>query len=106
MTGERAERGPLTQPAFARVLGTPFRLRPPGAGELTLELVEVSPLTVRPGTESFAIVFRGPLDRPLAQGMYPMAHDQLGAFDLFIVPVGRGAGGVAYEAVFNRLVRT
>ena len=40
----------------------------------------------------------------LAQQIYPFEHDRLGRFDLFIVPVGQDAQGLAYEAVFNRLI--
>jgi hypothetical protein len=52
--------------------------------------------------ECFALLFDGPADRPLAQGMYRFEHGRLGAFDLFIVPVGAERGARQYEAVFNR----
>lgn len=55
--------------------------------------------------ERFSVVFRGPRDKLLQQGMYQMQHDRLGGFDLFLVPVGRDHDGVYYEAVFNRLRR-
>jgi hypothetical protein len=53
--------------------------------------------------ERFSIVFRGPRERPLGQGTYQMQHDHLGAFELFLVPIGQDHTGVYYEAVFNRL---
>jgi hypothetical protein len=37
--------------------------------------------------------------------MYQIQHDQLGAFDLFLVPVSQDQDGVYFEAVFNRLRR-
>ena len=55
--------------------------------------------------ERFSLVFRGPHDRLQQQGLYPMQHDQLGAFELFLVPVGEDTAGIYYEAVFNRLRR-
>ena len=45
-------------------------------------------------------------DRLLQQGMYQLQHDQLGALELFLVPVGRDHEGLYYEAVFNRLRRS
>jgi hypothetical protein len=37
----------------------------------------------------------------LPQATYRFEHETIGAFDLFIVPVGRTAQGVSYEAVFS-----
>jgi hypothetical protein len=95
----------LTRDLLAENLNTIFCVQAEAQGNLELELVEVSPPTVTPSQEIFAILFRGPLNRPLQQGMYPMQHSQLGNFDLFIVPVRREADGMRYEAVFNRLVK-
>ena len=49
----------------------------------------------------FSLIFRGPGDRPLAQAMYELSHDELGDFVLFLVPVGADAEGYRYEAVFT-----
>ena len=49
----------------------------------------------------FALVFRGPAGDVLPQGTYHVEHDALGAFDLFLVPIGADADGVRYEAVFG-----
>jgi hypothetical protein len=35
-----------------------------------------------------------------------MYHEQLGEFEMFVVPVGRAEAGVQYEALFNREVGT
>ncbi|HKO59362.1 MAG TPA: hypothetical protein VJ276_26075 [Thermoanaerobaculia bacterium] len=52
--------------------------------------------------DSFALVFTGPADVMLQQGMYPMHHPTLGGeLQIFIVPVGRDEEGVQYEAVFT-----
>jgi hypothetical protein len=53
----------------------------------------------------FSLVFRGPLDQPLEQGMYPMTHEKMGTESLFLVPIAREADGFHYEAVFNNLVK-
>ncbi|MEM5775860.1 MAG: hypothetical protein AAGU05_12735 [Anaerolineaceae bacterium] len=68
-----------------------------------LELVEVSPLRVSGRQSGFSILFRGPADLPLPQYTYTLRHATLGEMDLFLVPVGRKAGGYEYEAVFNQL---
>lgn len=60
---------------------------------LTLDAVDGS-------DDSFALVFRTPA--VLSQATYPVEHAVLGRLALFLVPVGRDAGGALYEAVFNR----
>jgi hypothetical protein len=55
--------------------------------------------------ERFSLVFRGPDSQVLQQGIYQLQHDRLGAFELFLVPVGQDNHGVYYEAVFNRFRR-
>jgi hypothetical protein len=50
----------------------------------------------------FGILFSIPEGRRPTQGTYKLDHEQLGSFELFLVPVTDN-GNVAYEAVFNRL---
>src|SRR5437667_1360485 len=95
---------PLTEMSFATFAGlrpSKFRVR---AGETTsveLELIEATP---HESTDegSFSLVFVGPPNQFLPQQTYRFAHDKLGAFDLFIVPVGKDRKGFQYEAIFNR----
>ncbi len=94
----------LTHGAFAKQLQTRFRIRWEGAPDLTIVLADVSPLQTSPYHEQFAIVFRGPLEVPLEQQIYRLEHDAMGAFDLFLVPIGRDQHGYSYEAVFSRLI--
>ena len=51
---------------------------------------------------SFSLVFLGPPKPFLSQQMYRVEHPVIGAFPLFIVPVGKRPEGFLYEAVFNR----
>ena len=89
---------------FAEHLNSTFRLHhEPAATEL--ELVEVSDGSTH-GHVNFSLLFRGPHQPPLPQQTYPVEHDRLGRFDLFIVPVKRDAQGLYYEAVFNRVSET
>jgi Domain of unknown function (DUF6916) len=95
----------LTRDTFARWLNTHFRVEAHGASALTLELIEVGELRSTPGSESFSIVFRGPADAFLPQAIYQFHHDAIGAFELFVVPIGKDTDGFYYEAVFNRMRR-
>ena len=51
--------------------------------------------------ERFSAFFFGAGDGILRQGIYPLEHVAMGAFELFLVPVGKTEGGYQYEAVFN-----
>jgi hypothetical protein len=94
-----------THDLFQQNLNTSFVTPHPQFGNVTLDLVHVSDLRETPRQRMFSLVFRGPLDQPLEQGLCPLAHDALGNADLFLVPVGREADGFRYEAVFNNLVQ-
>lgn len=94
-------------------LHTTFRIHLPPTPVVEIELVEVREPNP-PGErwsravarqERFSLLFHGPHQRFLPQWIYPMQHDQLGTFELFLVPVGQDKDGVFYEAVFNRLRR-
>ena len=49
----------------------------------------------------FSLAFRGPPDPVLAQAIYHLEHDRLGALEIFIVATGRDAEGTDYHVVFN-----
>jgi hypothetical protein len=85
---------------FADHLNSTFRLRDPAT---ELELVEVADGSTRHQV-NFSLLFRGPRQPVLPQRIYPVEHDALGSFDLFIVPVHADAQAIRYQAVFNRLV--
>jgi hypothetical protein len=93
----------LQRDEFAAVLNTGFRVTLEGADAIELELAEVSELISARRQEMFSILFRGPLQTPLAQRIYRMENAQLGEIELFIVPVGMDEAGYSYEAVFNRV---
>jgi len=93
----------LTHAAFAQHANTRFQVRTYQAAPLELELIEVSDLKVYPEQEEFAIVFRGPLNAFLGQGIRVLAHEQMGEFEIFLVPIRQDEQGFYYEAVFNRL---
>ena len=93
----------LTHKGFSDQLNTKFQLRLDENTSVEMELIEVSELKLYPQQEEFTIVFRGPLNAFLGQGTGNFRHEQMGDFDLFIVPVRQDEQGFYYEAVFNRL---
>jgi hypothetical protein len=94
-----------TQERFELALNSCFEIDIPGAGRQSLELIALTHYPSSPAVAAFSALFRGPLEQPFGQGTYPIGHAQMGQADLFLVPVGREADGMRYEAVFNRLVK-
>lgn len=96
----------LTQEILAENVNTKFRLRVEGDPAPELELVEVKgeERLRAHGIENFSAVFRSEPDVFLQQGIYPLAHDRIGDFEIFLVPIKPNASGYFYEAVFNRLL--
>ena len=94
---------PLTEAEFSKHVNTKFRVA--GDKPIDLELTEVkgyfSKEHEETGLERFSAFFRGPADPYLEQKIYSLEHEQMGAFDLFLVPVSGDQNGYRYEAVFN-----
>ena len=93
----------LTHEQFSKNINTKFQVQLDENTSVDLDLAEVSELKLHPKQEEFAVVFRGPLDKYLGQGGHLLTHDQMGEFELFIVPIRQDAQGFYYEAVFNRI---
>jgi hypothetical protein len=93
----------LTPASFEELVGTPFRVHFGGERPLELVLYEVGRLEEHDGPrkQPFTTLFRGPRNGILPQRIYKVEHDQLGTFELFLVPIGPDAQGMRYEAVFN-----
>jgi hypothetical protein len=79
-----------------------FLLKRESADAVELRLVEAQDVGSTPRQMQFSIVFRGPVNVPLVQAIYKMEHDELGTFDLFIVPIKQDQDGIYYQAIFNR----
>jgi hypothetical protein len=99
---------------FSPWLKSKFRVTLDSANFLEVELAEANALTYPgqpqsgakgPMQDSFTLVFHGPDNRFLPQRMYPFEHDQIGRFELFIVPIGKKPGFIQYQAIFNRLTK-
>jgi hypothetical protein len=98
----------FTAETFEPHVGERFRIAAEEGEMIELELEEVtaghdeatrsaSAAGLRP---PFSIVVKGPFDPLLPQKTYSLEHEELGSFDLFIVPIGRDPSGTQYEAVF------
>ena len=94
---------PLTEKEFSKHVNTKFRVAidPPAELDLTDVKGYLSREHEETGMERFSLFFRGPGDRYLRQQIYPLEHEQMGAFELFLVPVSQDQDGYRYEAVFN-----
>ena len=72
---------------------------------LEVELIEVAEYSEKWAGLSkrrpFSILFRGPKDTNLAQGIYKVEHDKMGTVELFLVPIMPDENGNLFEAVFN-----
>ena len=101
--------GEGTIPSLDAVLGlegTAFGLEGPSGPDLVLGEVDTS-FDTRADRERFSLLFDGPAEPALDQGTYRLLHDDLGAFDLVLVPVavdGDDRSGHTYEAIVDRVV--
>jgi hypothetical protein len=93
----------LDHEIFSKYLNTQFRIFVDGSNSIYAELSEINDLQLSPQQERFAIIFRGPREPILNQAMYRFEHDEMGEFNLFIVPIRQDDDGTFYEAVFNRM---
>lgn len=94
-----SEAGPFTLDRFEPLVGSRFMLWLDDETGLPAQLIEVR---AAPGSRcGFSLTFEGPPEPALPQHIYRLQHPQLDALDLFLVPVGRAAAGLHYEAVFG-----
>lgn len=93
----------LTEKEFSKHVNTKFKvaIEPP----IELELNEVKGYLAKSdeqtGMERFSAFFAGPRQPALPQMIYPIEHESMGKFDLFLVPISLDEKGYRYEAVFN-----
>ena len=87
---------------FAACLNQDFEIAM-RAEPLVLQLSEARRLGSRPESvrEPFSLVFRGPAQLLLPQGIYKMSNAQLGEMEIFLVQIAADQTGSSFEAVFN-----
>jgi hypothetical protein len=93
----------LEHEVFSRYLNTNFRILLGESNSVEAELSAVNDPQISPQQEHFTIVFRGPREPLLNQAIYRFEHDEMGEFNLFIVPIRQDEDNTFYEAVFNRM---
>jgi hypothetical protein len=94
----------LTREAFEPRKGEAFKLtHETASGELELKLASVqgTGLQGKAEREQFSLHFHGPRSPVLPQQIYHLENAELGAMDLFLVPIARDEQGMIYEAVFT-----
>jgi hypothetical protein len=95
----------LASEDFLPLLNQKFVVRLDGAEPIELELVQITELGAAHSPEQrkpFSVLFLGPVSQLyLLQSTYRLEHEQLGALELFIVPVGPQQGRMEYQAIFN-----
>ena len=94
--------GPLTREVFLALVLEPFSLlldnRAAG-----LFLLRVDADVAYPDSDQFTVVFQGPRELILLDGVYRIAHITAGATDLFLQPAGHDDRYTYYKAAFNLL---
>src|SRR2546430_8254616 len=88
---------------FAACLNQDFQIVCPD-GVLVLQLSEARPLQATQrlaDRQPFSLVFRGPAQLRLPQGIYKMSNAQLGEMEIFLVQIAADQTSSAFEAVFN-----
>jgi hypothetical protein len=94
--------GNLTADTFRPLLNGHLRISPGDSPDFEVDLIQVADAGHEgPRREQFSLLFRGGPDQPLPQRIYRVEHDDLGALDLFLVPLGPDDVGQRYEAVFT-----
>ena len=87
----------LTVSDFSRLLNDRFTITADDQSFDAL-LVDVKEIPREPGGRApFALVFQGGPNPPLEQRIFRVEHDDLGALDIFLVPITTDR----YEAVFT-----
>ena len=97
----------LTLDAARDLVGLDFvRLNDTGP-DIDLHLVAAEPAQRDPASppgesgRPFSLMFRGPVDPQLSQGMHDLENPGQSMRGIFLVPVGRDEESSSYEAIFS-----
>lgn len=96
---------PPTLEDFTPRVGERFTARDAQGGALALELVAAVPTAAgadeRRPRAPFSLLFHGPAEPVWPQAIYRFEHPDMGALEIFIVPIGPAGDAMRYEAVFG-----
>ncbi|EIC29892.1 DUF6916 family protein [Methylomicrobium album] len=93
----------LTKENWEACLNEDFQVQIDDRNAVDMKLVSVSGFgrSLNGRREAYSLLFQGPGQPVLVQRIYRVQQPQLGSMDIFLVPVGKDAGGIQYEAVFT-----
>jgi hypothetical protein len=86
-------------------VGSGFEVMDDPAGIFTVTLTEIAGHVKTERNETFSLLFHGPPDRFMPQGIHRLKHAKLGELDIFLVPTAQDKDGFQYESVFNYLIK-
>ena len=86
-------------------VGSGFDVMDDSANVFTITLTEIAGHIKTERNETFSLLFHGPLDRFMPQGIHRLKHATLGELGLFLVPIAQDKDGFQYESVFNHLIK-
>jgi hypothetical protein len=100
---------PLTSSVFAPHVGEPFHLTPQGGGPFEALLTSCEETSYGRPEEwqkairrvPFSLVFESSTPESHPQQTFRVTHPDLGALELFLVPLGTGQHGMRYEAIVS-----
>ncbi|MCP3957822.1 MAG: hypothetical protein GY719_08220 [bacterium] len=95
----------LSKDDFAECLNQSFSIEVEGREAVETELVEVKGMVKADDApdrrEPFSLIFEGPMDDVLEQGIFRVENETLGSLDLFMVTIGPGKDRMRHEVVFT-----
>jgi hypothetical protein len=96
----------LSEASYRPLVGSVFRVNTVGVDLQLIGVRHLGPLAVGrarlTGKEHFALDFEGSGGDRVASSLHWLSHPELGSFQLFLTPVGRGGSVQRYEATINR----
>lgn len=92
----------ITHENFSGHLNASFQVDV-GETPLELELVEVETgKSIDPSLrEPFTLIFQGPKDSIVPEGIYTVSNDGAGSFELYIIPIVSPGNRQSYQVIFN-----
>ena len=88
---------------FQQQLDRTFTATAPDGHRFELCMVEFEDVLDSETQETFAMIFRAPVDVKPEQSLFRLSNDGIGDQDIFLVPIRSDEHGIYFEAVFNRL---
>ena len=96
----------FSRATFVAAIGARFAASPgdgDGDGDVALVLYRVEDREAAPGNEAYAVYFRGPVDKVLAQQTVRLDGPEMATMTVFLVPVAQVGDRIEYEACFHHL---